>query len=73
MTRSASLSSPLIVRVEKAGKAFGTAMNEIRSWLDSHKIQPIDFRPRESDAGRVAFEITFKHAHEARQFEQEFT
>lgn len=66
------LSSPLIVRIEKSGKAFGAAMNEIRTWLDGHKIQPADFRPGECKAGRVAFEITFKREDEARLFEQEF-
>ena len=68
-----TLSSPLIVRVERPGKAFGTAMNEIRSWLDSHKIQPADFRPGKSDPGAVAFEIRFKREEEAHLFEQAFT
>lgn len=68
-----TLKSPLIVRVERSGKAFGIAMNEIRSWLDSHKIQPVDFRPSESDPGAVAFEIRFRREDEAHLFEQAFT
>ena len=48
-------------------------MNEIRSWLDSHKIQPVDFRPSESAPGAVAFEIRFRHEDEAHLFEQAFT
>ena len=39
-----TLKSPFSVRIQKHGKALGDAMNEIRSWLDSHKIQPTDFR-----------------------------
>ncbi len=66
-------SSPLIVRIERSGKAFGTAMNDIRSWLDSHKIQPADFRPSESGPGDVAFEIRFQREDEAQLFEQAFT
>lgn len=65
--------SPFIVRVERSGKSFGAAMNEIRSWLDSHKIQPADFRPTESVPGDVAFEIRFQREDEARRFEQAFT
>jgi hypothetical protein len=48
-------------------------MNEIRSWLDSHKIQPADFRPSESGPGDVAFEIRFLREDEAHLFEQAFT
>jgi hypothetical protein len=66
-------SSRLIVRVERPGKAFGIVMNDIRSWLDSHKIQPADFRPSESGRGAVAFEIRFQREDEAQLFEQVFT
>jgi hypothetical protein len=65
--------SPLNIRVERPGKAFGAAMNEIRTWLDSHKIQPVDFKPSESGPGAVAFEIRFKREDEAHLFEQAFT
>lgn len=70
----AKLSPPrLIVRIERPGKAFGTAMNDIRSWLDSHKIQPADFRSSASGPGAVAFEIRFRREDEAHLFEQRFT
>ena len=36
--------TPLSVRIEKPGRAIGEVMNEIRSWLDNHKIQPADFK-----------------------------
>jgi hypothetical protein len=48
-------------------------MNDIRSWLDSHKIQPVDFRPGEGGPGTVAFEIRFRREDEAHLFEQAFT
>jgi hypothetical protein len=65
--------SPLSVHLERPGKSLGMAMNEIRSWLDSHKIEPVDFRPATCNPGIVAFEIKFKHEDEARLFEQTFT
>jgi hypothetical protein len=42
-----TLKSSLSVRVERPGKALGDAMNEIRTWLDGHNIQPRDFRSEE--------------------------
>jgi hypothetical protein len=63
--------SPLSVHVEKPEGEFGEAMNEIRSWLDSHNIQPIAFRP-EKASGVLAFDIRFPREHEARLFEQAF-
>jgi hypothetical protein len=66
------LKSPLNVRVETPNRAFGVAMNEIRTWLDAHKIQPVDFRPDRAAPGGVAFEITFRQEYEARLFEETF-
>jgi hypothetical protein len=68
-----TLNSPLRVRVEKPQKAFGVALNEIRTWLDAHKIQPFDFRPDPAGPGAVAFEIKFRREEEARLFEQTFS
>jgi hypothetical protein len=65
-------SSPFSVRIERSGNAIGTVMNEIRSWLDGHKIEPTDFRPSESGPGAVAFEIRFPRKDEAHVFEQAF-
>lgn len=48
-------------------------MNEIRSWLDSHKIQPTDFRFKHSVTGAAAFEIKFNREEEACLFERAFT
>src|SRR5687768_8266528 len=63
--------NPLIVRVEEipeTGISFGDAMNDIRTWLDRHKIEPLVFKTIDrSPAGR-GFEITFANHHDARLF-----
>jgi len=65
--------SPLSVRVESPEKTFGQAMNEIRSWLDNHKIQPAAFKADTTAHGPVAFEIKFQREDEAHLFERAFT
>ena len=55
------------------GQPLGDAMNEIRSWLDNHKIQPAEFRSDPSAPGSAAFEIRFQREDEARLFERTFT
>jgi hypothetical protein len=68
-----TLKSPLSVRVERPQESFGEAMSQIRSWLDSHKIQPAAFNSDVKTAGAVAFEIRFQREDEAHLFEQAFT
>jgi hypothetical protein len=68
-----TLKSSLSVRVERPGKALADAMNEIRLWLDGHKIQPRDFRSDTTVPGAGAFEIKFNREDEARLFERAFT
>jgi hypothetical protein len=46
-------------------------MNEVRSWLDSQKIEPIDFRPVVSRQG-IGFEISFRAQEQADLFQQKF-
>jgi hypothetical protein len=36
--------SPTTVILEKSATNLGYAMNEIRSWLDGHRIQPVGFK-----------------------------
>ena len=68
-----ALSPPFIVRVEKKpGRSFGAIINDIRTWLDHRKIEPISFEPvAKADRG-VGFEIGFNSEDEAHLFEQEF-
>jgi len=67
-----TLKSPLSVRVETPDHAFGAAMNESRTWLYAHNIQPVDFRSDPAAPGAVAFAIAFDQEHEARLFEEAF-
>ena len=43
--RDMALNPALTVRVERKPGAFGDTMNEIRTWLDHTKIQPVSFKP----------------------------
>jgi hypothetical protein len=67
-----TLSSAFSIRVEKLRQGLGYAMSEIRSWLDTHKIEPADFRAHASVSGAVILEVTFKQEDEARLFERAF-
>lgn len=67
-----SAASSLMVFVPKpAGISYGEAMNSLRTWLDSQKMQPTLFRL--SSAGRAGFEIGFRSDADAARFESMFT
>ena len=53
------------------GMSLGSAMNDIRSWLDIHKIEPIEFRSN-SIEGVFILDIRFGSQDEAHLFEREF-
>ena len=64
-------SSSFIIRVEEipeTGISFGLTMNDIRTWLDHHQIQPVDFKTIPRSFGGMGFEITFANQHDARHF-----
>ena len=65
--------SPFVVRVEKKPeRSFREIMNDIRTWLDHCKIEPISFKPvAKADRG-VGFEIGFGSVDEAHLFDQKF-
>ena len=64
-----ALTTPLIVRIEKRQPgSFGDVMNDIRSWLDHHKIEPALFK----QIGEDGFEIGFDSEEAARLFERAF-
>ena len=61
--------NPRVVRIEAPiGSPLGEAMNAIRSWLDSHKIQPAAFKVLPA----VGFEIAFRQEDEAGRFREQF-
>jgi hypothetical protein len=67
-----TLTNPILVKLERpTGTPFGQIMNEVRSWLDSQKIQPVDFRPVVSLQG-IGFEIIFRTQEEAHLFKLKF-
>ena len=63
-----ALTSAFVVYVEKSPYgSFGDTMNDIRAWLDHHKMQPASFK-----AANGRYEIAFNSEVEARHFEREF-
>ncbi len=62
-----ALGPPFLVHIEK--KSIGEVTNQIRSWLDHRKIEPISFKATEDG---LWFEISFQREDEAYLFEHEF-
>jgi hypothetical protein len=68
-----ALGPPFVVRIEnKPARSFGVTMNEIRTWLDHRKIQPVSFLPIAKADTAVEFELRFNTEDEAELFEREF-
>ena len=67
-----ALTAPNTITLElPTGSSYGKAMNEMRSWLDSKKIEPTYFQPVTHHNG-IGFEISFRNSDEAELFEREF-
>lgn len=67
-----ALASSTLVRLPKpATVSFADTMNEHRTWLDNHNIQPASFRPVFVD-GVIGFEIGFGSEREATLFDKQF-
>ena len=49
-----------------AGLGYAEAMSQLRTWLDSRKVQPADFKITAS--GRIGFEIGFSSERDAQEF-----
>jgi hypothetical protein len=65
--------SPTTIILEKLAADLGCAMNEIRSWLDGHRIKPVGFKTLTRKTGGVAMEIRFNTEDEAYLFLQKFS
>ena len=66
------ITTPIRIEVNRpAGAPIGSIMNEIRSWLDQNKIEPIDFKTVVGREG-IGFEIRFRTEGEAERFQREF-
>jgi hypothetical protein len=53
------------------GTSLGDAMNDIRSWLDTHKIEPINFTSH-AIGDAFVLDIRFRSQDEAHLFERDF-
>lgn len=61
------------IKIEKtANTSVAGLMNNMRSWLDNHRIQPVEFKSHSTEYGTVTFEIAFQSEDEAHLFEWEF-
>ena len=67
-----TLTSPVRVHVETPVARFGEVMNQIRSWLDTHKIEPAAFKSDVAESGTIVFDIQFNTEDEAYLFERKF-
>lgn len=60
------------IRIETPlGTPLGRLMNDIRTWLESEKIQPAHFIPIVGTVG-FGFEIGFRSEEDAKRFRQWF-
>jgi hypothetical protein len=67
-----TLSSPFTVHIEKPETALADAMNEMRTWLDNTRLQPVGFKIAIDGVTGIAFDVKFRSEAEASQFEQAF-
>ena len=66
------ITTPIRIEVNRpAGAPIGSIMNEIRSWLDQNKIEPVDFKTVVGREG-IGFEIWFRTEEEAERFQRQF-
>src|ERR1700724_3587404 len=57
--RQMALDRPFTIRIEKPETALAETMNEMRTWLDKHKVQPVDFKIAMTGMPGIAFDIQF--------------
>ena len=66
------LATPIKIEVHgPTGTPIGHIMNEVRSWLDRNRIEPIEFKTVVGREG-IGFEIRFRTEEEAQRFQREF-
>jgi hypothetical protein len=70
--RMALLRTPVVVQPKTVrDMPLAETMRDIRIWLDSERIEPVEFK---AVVGRVGlgFEISFRDEHEAERFQERF-
>ena len=72
-----ALNPAFTIRVEKPETALAETMNEMRTWLDKHRVQPVEFTismtgPPDIGPLNIAFDVQFRSEDEAVLFERVF-
>lgn len=68
-----TITSKQWVRIEHLrGTAVGPLLNDMRTWLDHHGIQPIEFRTATLDIDDIVFDVEFRHVDQAARFRAVF-
>jgi hypothetical protein len=67
-----ALNPPFTIRIEKPENALGETMNEMRAWLDEHRVQPMHFKIAMTGFPGIAFDLRFRSEEEAVLFEKIF-
>ena len=67
-----ALNPPFTVRVEKPETMLANAMNEMRAWLDNHRVNPVEFKIAMTGFPGIAFDVQFSSEEEAILFEKIF-
>jgi hypothetical protein len=67
-----ALDPPFTIRIEKPETALAETMNEMRTWLDKHGFQPIEFTIAMTGIPGIVFDVQFRSEDEAVLFEQVF-
>jgi hypothetical protein len=63
---------PYCIYIETpVGTPLGDAIDDIRSWLDRHKIEAVEFKSETKD-GLITLDIHFRSRDEAQLFERDF-
>jgi hypothetical protein len=63
---------PFTIRIEKPETALAETMNEMRTWLDSHRVQPVEFKIAMTGIPGIVFDVQFQTEDEAVLFERVF-
>ena len=65
-------SSDFTVLIERPKQALAATMGDMRTWLDTHKVQPAAFKIAPTE-GNVAFHVQFREENHASLFQQKFS
>jgi hypothetical protein len=67
-----ALNPPFAIRIEKPEAALAETMAAMRSWLDKHRVEPVEFKIATAGMKGIAFDAQFRSEDEAVLFERVF-